>query len=196
MLKVRQFAGVMVLAGLVACTGEQGPKGDPGPMGPQGPAGAQGPVGPQGPAGLSVPVAVWRDANGTLVGPGVVLDDADVPYFDANGLVWSVDLNSGQIGADNRSVHYDAPDCAGTAYVSTTLARVVFQAVGDSADTFRVMPDKPTPVKVQVKSSRYDTTCSDTGYEAELLPLASTLPATPIVKPAVTFVGPMRLTTK
>ncbi len=191
MREARTFAVVMLLGGLVACSGTTGPKGDTGPAGPAGP---QGPTGPQGPAGPSVSVVVWRDAANTLVGPGVVLDDgAGVPYFDARGLIWSVNYRTGELTSGTENISYDAADCTGNAYVQGVMPRQVFSVEGDSADTFRVMPDAPSFMTVQVKSTRYGSFCDNNELEQEVLRLADTLPATPIVKPTVGFVGPLHL---
>jgi hypothetical protein len=192
---IGKFAVAMLLGGLVACTSEtQGPKGDTGPQGPAGPQGPKGDTGPQGPAGTSLPVAVWRDANNTLVGPGVIADD-EVPYFDSRGLIWLLDISTGQIQTETESIDYDGADCTGNAYVSgRTLPRLVFSLPGDPADTFRTMPDTFTATTVEVKSVRYsEMDCYNNTYEARVIPVADTLPATPIVKPTVNFVGPLRL---
>ena len=199
MRNVRKLVGVMMLGGLVACTASTGPKGDTGPAGPagpQGPAGAQGPTGPQGPAGPSVLVAVWRDAANTLVGPGIVLEGGVLPYFDDQGLLWSVSDATGALSASLDNVSYDAADCTGNAYVGAggfVQPHRVFRVQGDAADTFRVIPTGASFVTVQLKSTRYGEYCDNMDQETKALPLADTLPATPIVKPAVTFVGPLHL---
>ncbi|MCY1074377.1 hypothetical protein [Archangium lansingense] len=175
----------------MACTA--GPKGEPGPAGPDGPAGTagpQGPTGPQGPSATSRP-AVWRDANNTYVGP--VLTNEEVLYFDAGGRVWFVDPSTGQLQAESLDIKYDAADCTGNAYVNATLPRLVFQVPGDSADTLRTQSDTYTATNLQLKSTRTGTSCFNTGHEQAVVPLADTLPTTPIVKPAVTFVGPLHL---
>jgi hypothetical protein len=132
----------------------------------------------------------WRDAKGTFVGPAVTRSVA--LHFDARGLIWVVDAN-GQLQTQNQDILYDAADCTGNGYVSEQLPRLVVKVEGDASDTFRTLPDAYTPVKVQVRSARYDSQCSNYDDERDLVPLADTLPATPIVKPAVQFVGPLRL---
>jgi hypothetical protein len=135
---------------------------------------------------------VWKDAANTLVGPGVVVDDG-VPYIDAQGLLWTVDYRSGAFTADLENISYDAADCAGTAYVAEVMPQRVFTLEGDPADTYRVMPTAPSFAKVLIKSTRYGTFCDNQEMELNVLPVADTLPATPIVKPTVTFVGPLHL---
>lgn len=190
----RRFAVAVLMGGLVACSpGTPGPQGDAGPAGPPGPMGSAGPTGPQGPASSSLSTAAWRDANGTFVGPLIV---STVPlHFDARGLFWFVDPSNGQLVTPDGAVevYYDAVDCMGTAYVWANLPRFVFQAEGDPADTFRVFPDAYTPVKVQFRSYMDEGTCRNNSSELKAAPLADTLPAMPIVKPAVQFVGPLRL---
>ncbi|WP_233261785.1 collagen-like protein [Vitiosangium sp. GDMCC 1.1324] len=199
MRQSRMFAVAMLLGGLVACTESQGPKGDTGPQGPRGDTGPQGPkgdTGPQGPAGTSLPVAVWRDANNTLIGPGVRVKDA-VPYFDSRGLIWLLDESTGNILKQSADIVYDGVGCTGTAYITATrLPRIVFSVAGDPPDTFRTLPDTFTPTTVQSKSFRSSAgACTNFTYETEHkgVPPADTLPATPIVRPTINFVGPFRL---
>jgi hypothetical protein len=188
MRQSRMFAVAMLLGGLVACTESQGPKGDTGPQGPKGD------TGPQGPAGTSLPVAVWRDANNTLIGPGVRVKD-EVPYFDSRGLIWLLDESTGNIRKQSADFYYDGVGCTGTAYISTSrLPRLVFSVAGDAPDTFRTLPDTFTATTVQSKSYRNSTgACTNYTYEVQGVPPADTLPATPIVKPTINFVGPFRL---
>jgi hypothetical protein len=138
-------------------------------------------------------MAEWRDANGTFVGPFLV-EDA-IPYFDARGLLWFVDDN-GQLEVEAEDVYYDAASCTGNAYVSAELPRVVFTSAGDAPDTFRTLPDAYKTESVQVRSARDRTGCSTTTRVDKLVPQAATLPATPIVKPSVQFVAPIRLVLK
>ncbi|QRO00097.1 collagen-like protein [Archangium violaceum] len=190
MRQSRMFAVAMLLGGLVACTESQGPKGDTGPQGPKGD------TGPQGPAGTSLPVAVWRDANNTLIGPGVSVDDIDdVPYFDSRGLIWFLDGSTGNIRKKTASIYYDGVGCTGTAYISTyRMPRLVFSVAGDAPDTFRTLPDTFTATTVQTKSYRNSAgVCANYTDEVQVVPPADTLPATPIVKPTINFVGPLRL---
>jgi len=193
----RRSAVAMLVWGVVACSpGAKGPQGDPGPegpAGPQGPTGAAGPTGSQGPASTSLPMAEWRDANGTFVGPFIT--EEAILYFDARGLLWLVDTN-GQLQVEAEYVYYDAASCTGNAYVSDELPRLVFTSVGDAPDTFRTLSDTYTTVSVQVRSTRDRTGCRTTTRVDRLVPQAATLPATPIVKPSVQFVGPIRLALK
>jgi len=192
----RRFAVAMLVGGLVACSpGAKGPEGDPGPegpAGPQGPPGAAGPTGPQGPASTSLPRMVWRDANGALIGPAIV---GSLPlHFDARGFIWFVrpdgQLQPGEAGVD---VLYDAADCTGNAFIEDNLPRLVFRAEGDSDGLFRTLPDAFTPVRGEIRSYRYAGKCTNTVSQRDMVPLADTLPATPIVKPEVQFVPPLRL---
>jgi hypothetical protein len=140
-----------------------------------------------------VPVVVWRDAAGTLVGPGVFEGESTL-YFDARGLVWLLDFRTGALTAPTKNVGYDAGDCMEKAYVLDATPRRVFSVEGDSANTFRVMPDARSFVKARIKSTRYGMDCiNEIERELDVLPLADTLPAMPIVKPAVSFVGPLHL---
>ena len=197
----RRSAVAMLVWGVVACSpGAKGPQGDPGPegpAGPQGPTGAAGPTGSQGPASTSLPMAEWRDANGTFVGPFIT--ENEILYFDARGLIWFVDEN-GQLGVETEDVYYDAASCTGNAYVFARLPRVVFSSSGDAPDTFRTLPDAYRAVSVQVRSVRATTNrtteCITTTRMEQLVPQAATLPATPIVKPSVQFAGPIRLALK
>ncbi len=193
----RRSAVAMLVWGVVACSpGAKGPQGDPGPegpAGPQGPTGAAGPTGSQGPASTSPPMAEWRDANGTFVGPFLAEDV--IVYFDARGLLWLVDTN-GQLQVETEDVYYEEASCTGNAYVFAGLPRLVFSSSGDAPDTFRTLPDAYRAVSVQVRSTRQRTECITTTRVDSLVPHAATLPATPIVKPSVQFVGPIRLTLK
>jgi hypothetical protein len=81
----------------------------------------------------------------------------------------------------------------GNAYVEATMARRVFSVEGEPENAFRVIPDTRSPVKVRLRSTRDGLLCDDTDTELDVLPLADTSPAMPIVKPAVSFVGPLRL---
>jgi len=193
----RRSAVAMLVWGVVACSsGAKGPQGDPGPegpAGPQGPMGAAGATGSQGPASTALPIAEWRDANGTFVGP-VFVKEAIV-YFDARGLLWEVDVN-GQFEFDTQDVVYDAANCMGNAYIFEQPPRLVFKIAGDAPDTFRTLPDAYTAVSVQVRSVRDDMGCRPSNFTERFAPLANSLPAMPIVKPSVQFVGPIRLTLK
>lgn len=188
---VGKFAVAMLMGGLMACS--TGPKGEQGTAGPRGATGPDGPRGPTGPRGPSArpPSTVWRDANGLFVGPVIAAQVA--LYFDARGLVWFVDPSNGQFVVESEDIDYDAPDCTGTAYVSATLPRLVFRVEGDSSDTFRTQSDRYTATKVQLKSTRSGGSCFNTNFENDVVLLADTLPATPIVQPVVTFVGPLRM---
>jgi hypothetical protein len=134
---------------------------------------------------------VWRDANDTLVGPSVILGD-QVPYLDAQGFFWFINPMTAKIEAFTTDVVYDTANCGGTAYVRRLLRRMVFTIPGEPG-TFRVYPDKPTLTKVQLQSVRSGGQCVNTMEETEVLPLAETLPATPLSLPATTFVGPLHL---
>jgi hypothetical protein len=135
----------------------------------------------------------WRDANGTFVGPVIV--ENTIIHFDARGLLWIVG-SDGQFQFEGESVYYDAVDCMGNAYVADVLPRLVFKADGDAPDTYRALPDAYTLGTVQVRSVRDGSGCRNSSFEDRLLPLAESLPATPIVKPAVQFVGPLRVALK
>jgi hypothetical protein len=89
---------------------------------------------------------------------------------------------------------YDAVDCTGKVYVSDLLPRLVFTVEGEP-DTFRTVPDAYTPVSIQVRSYKSGGTCTNTtsNVQSDGISLEDTLPATPIVKPAVSFVGPLHL---
>jgi hypothetical protein len=139
-------------------------------------------------------MAEWRDAQGTFVGP--VITPQVIIHFDARGLLWFVDVN-GQFQVGSEDVMYDAVGCTGNAYVRDGLPRLVFTAEG-ATSTYRTLPDAYTPVSVQVRSFHDGGECTNTTspQEHQGIPLADTLPATPIVKPAVSFVGPIRLSVK
>jgi len=202
------------LQGLTGATGPQGPKGDTGPVGLMGPAGPKGDTGPQGPKGDTGPAGamgtgmVWRDATGAFVVASssvmfTLSRDAPqrVPYFDAQGLVWSVDSDTARISsAGETRIVYDDEDCRGPGYVATSLPpRFVLQTSVNGQQTYLVRPDGLKLRTLWVASWRSSQgSCVWVGYDRAYhtwaIPLNEAVPVYTL--PTVTFVGPLHLSTQ
>jgi len=140
---------------LAACSeGPEGEMGAAGPPGKDGIAGTQGAVGPSGSAGATGDAGtspraaslVWKDASGVAI-PVVGISDSTfnnglypfnwLHYLGSDGTMWTIAVSTGQvypvqISSEIAALSYEAPNCAGTAYVTTALpARVTFRLPND-----------------------------------------------------------------
>jgi len=215
--------GLQGIQGVAGATGAQGPKGDKGDIGPQGTQGVAGATGPQGskgdtgatgpqgpkgdtgPAGAMGPGMVWRDATGALVvvstgvASGAEMQRSRAPqplhYFDAQGLVWTIDSEDARIHAYGARVVYQNEDCTGPAYFETVLPpRFVLSAPFGGETIYRIRPDRLKPSRFVPGSSGYPGSCawldSRTYPVVYAIPLNETVSVNP---PTVTFVGPLHL---
>lgn len=205
-------AGVSNVPGPAGQAGPQGDAGPQGPQGPQGPAGDGGPAGPRGDAGPQGPQGIpgppwdagplapgslltWRDRNGDLVRKVGEQQNSNIEWFvmDDAGYVWGTHYWDGIPFAYTFGTIYASTNCTGPAYVDITYpARFVFTLPGDPQ--YRTIPDAPSnAVPGFAVGSTFTTNgCSANAYNARLaVPVAQTLPATPIQMPATLFAIPV-----
>ena len=195
-------------AGATGATGATGAQGPQGPQGPQGVPGTPGQTtgtdsGTAADGGLPSPRVRWVDRNGVPV--PIVQDYADAnvgiqggfAVIDPNGVVWAA-MPFGSFGAwvdaNAPYLFYTGPSCTGTAYIDVLLPpRYVFRFVTDGI--YRVIPDNAVVASGVTYQSVRDTTLTCTASAGTVrenaVPYASTVPATPISKPAQLFAAPM-----
>ncbi|WP_218035663.1 hypothetical protein [Myxococcus fulvus] len=121
-----------------------------------------------------------HDATGRFV-------SNDSLFADAQGLVWSVDLETGRSKPvfQDISRYFETSDCTGEAFMAGTIPpRYVFTVAGDP--TFRRRPDTQLRVLREFKSYFSDGRCRTTQGESQGLPLSNTAPDSPISLPTHT----------
>jgi hypothetical protein len=191
--------------GATGATGPAGPVGPTGAIGAAGEAGATGEGGTAvGDAGQSVRGGIrWVDRSGQTVGAvSHVYDSTKGQYaltvIDANGYVWLTDAwGKVDVNVDLTApfLFYTTTDCSGTAYFDFPLPpRYVFRMAVDGGG-FRAMPDNIAPSGPTAYQSIRDSSnvCSASSgtTRPSTVPYASTLPTTPITKPASLFTAPI-----
>jgi hypothetical protein len=133
---------------------------------------------------------VYQDATGRFVGRGQ-------EYIDDSGMMWNMALEYG-IAIQfyiTYQANYTEPDCAGQAYlIEYVLPRAPFRMPWESF--YRVRPDTLLSGPITVLSDRTVGGCTNetSARQMRAFPLTpETIPAVPIVTPAVTFAPPLRL---
>jgi hypothetical protein len=184
--------------------GPQGPNGEQGPRGATGATGPAGAQGPQGVAGLDgvdgAPGAngnraglVWRDATGKYAGEGIYL-----LHVGADGLVWNIDPESGQIDKAKHTVnrsdgYWTSNDCTGDELIATALPapRVPFQFGGETG--IRIRPDATAPANFEVRSTLDESVCQSVSpFQIQAIRM-SDLPVTGLTFPRLPFKGPLHV---
>ncbi len=190
--------------GATGATGVAGQPGTPGVPGATGEAGAPGEPGASydgggvsgGDGGTFVPssVVVWEDSLGAPVRLVGIEQGGQNDWFvmDDHGYVWRTSYMDGVPRPFSNGRIYGAPACGGAAYVPTQLwPDFVFTFPGDP--TLRAIPRKPAAgvPNFGIQSALNDS-CINYTYTAPLaVPVAETLPATPIVQPTRLFTPPV-----
>ncbi|WP_216673650.1 collagen-like triple helix repeat-containing protein [Pyxidicoccus fallax] len=168
-----------------------GPKGDTGPRGEAGPPGPKGDTGDRGPAGPSGmgSTIVIKDAMGRVV-------SHDFLYIDEHGYIWQLDFETAQL-QDNYTtsttmVFFTSTDCTGSGYLASFhLPRYPFRIEGETA--YRVRRDTQQSEQMTVRSHRSGTRCENSELPGRYIPLASTVPDQPIVRPSLDFTPPLHI---
>jgi hypothetical protein len=102
--------------GLLGLAGPTGPAGPQGSVGPQGLLGPTGPQGPTGPSGARHVV----DANGVSVGEvlGIAASNSSTAVVLREGMLWDVNLRTGNFALVPGTLMFSNLSCTGTAYVN------------------------------------------------------------------------------
>ncbi len=145
-------------AGEIGPSGPIGEQGQPGPAGTPGTQGPAGTPGTQGPAGTPALSLRWADSTGTVIsGLYGTPNDPAHSYFDANGHVWRVYVDSDNalvvepIAGATKS--WPNNNCSGPAYYNDPhTSRLVF-AIDGVPNEFRVKLD--TAQEVRFPSSAF-----------------------------------------
>lgn len=165
--------------------GERGDKGDAGERGETGEKGDAGEQGPQGLEGLPGPGLAWLDADGVRVteGPSLI-------YVDGEGLLWSIDQETGEFTVKSlirTDVAYLNASCTGDAYIAYHEPRIPLEVGG----VILSVPDDATKAAVCGVHIDYPWGCNPGPNDClDLIPLpAASSP--PIEEPVKFWSGPL-----
>lgn len=131
---------------------------------------------------------VWRDAADTLIGPNLLVVDAD-------GFQWSVDIETGALGVsqDDAVFSYLSDDCTGTPYIAGPPTPLrVFKLRGESE--YRVRRSDGASEAGVVLSSEPSPSgdCYASSAARHLIIADTTVPIDPIEPPVLNLVPPLR----
>jgi hypothetical protein len=198
-------AACLTLAGCSkASNGKDGADGANGTAGVDGVDGVDGDAGPAGAGAFN-----YYDADGDLVpevrGPVTTVgvgttSPPRLTFVDANGLVWSLNPNSGAIGVATALTpmvsRYLTTDCTGAGYLPNALpARVTFNIVDDEA-TIRFVPDDATFSEQTFNSIQFASNCADISSSPETayaVPLTLTVPGVAPTPPTFGYTLPLHV---
>ena len=181
----------MLLIAFLACATSNE---TPGPMGADGADGAPGAAGPEGPAGPPGPPTGyhWVDSTGAPVTEG-----PDNIVFDDDGLMWAVDLETGEMGPRFTQIRFERyidPKCEGTPYTAVvgfgSAPRVVIETESrewlvrrDDAESvcvpyvdsngfcFDLTESGPCPLGISRDGFDLVTSAGPEGFEGPLIPV-------------------------
>jgi hypothetical protein len=154
--------------GPIGPSGPQGSQGTIGPTGPAGPQGLPGPTGPSGPVGPTGPSGARHvfDANGVSVGELIGSTDTGrtATYLDPGGMIWLVELRTGQFSINNSVVRFGSSNCSGTPYdtsVPPPTPQLPFVSHAGTPITGEpVYRSVGTPVSIDLHSALQGPVCS------------------------------------
>jgi hypothetical protein len=191
--RVRLGGFLLAIIALGGCALKGGDDGDAGLVGPPG---LPGPPGPQGLTGYSGSgQLVFKDATGQYVGPTDGQLRLDAQYTDDRGFHWLVEGETGELTSlRDPGGYFETADCTGLAHLGTNIeARMPFKLWGENA--YRVITDSLVSVPLHALSRWGNPgVCESLDGTYQMYPMgAGTLPNPPILKPSVSFVGPLHL---
>lgn len=168
MARVKTCVAAMFSALAVGCTQQQAPPSDGGGS-------------PQAPLGR----VIWKDATGATVAKDALL------FIDDRNFQWNLDPETAKpVDTTGTPLFFDAPNCAGGAYVSRMPPRQPFKVVGETQ--YRVRPDGAASKVVAYASIRTkESGCGNAAGSTLLLPLASAPSSSTAQDVSFAFVPPL-----
>lgn len=138
-----------------------------------------------------LPVLVWVDATGAVVGPY-----SPIPYslyVDSNGVAWRLDPISATASAPAMAVGYLTADCSGDAYlIADSVAARTAVRVGGETGEIRVVPDSAVAALTKMGALGPAASCSKNSNSWPAIAVNKLAPG-PASPPLLPFAPPLRI---